>query len=139
MRRAGWLVLMLAPLAGDGCGGPDPPPAGTGAREAAVAFLEAVSARDWPAAHERLTPEARGLESAAAFGRRADAYRRGWGFEPAGVRVRACEEHGDSAIAHLTVVGRKPSEQFREALALRRAGGAWTVTPPAALTRSPAR
>src|SRR5690242_7631423 len=98
-----WLLAAVVVGAVGGCGrAPAPAPAGTGAREAAQAFYDAVVRQDWPAAHALLDP---GSQKRHGQGRLAQ-YRRGLGFEPKAAHVRACEERGDDAVAHVTLSGR---------------------------------
>ena len=55
MSRRSWLMAGLAALAA-GCGDGAPPAAGTGAREAVVAFYRAVAHQEWDAAYALLDP-----------------------------------------------------------------------------------
>jgi hypothetical protein len=110
-----------------GCGRAPAPPSGTGAREAAVGYLHALSKKDWPGAYAALHRESRGRYSLEQFGRLARNYRDHLGFEPSAVRVRACEEQGDRAIAHMVWTGRG---QYKDAVELRREGEGWGVVLP---------
>ena len=117
-----WAAVLAA-----GCSGASGP-AGTGAANAARAYGEALVRRDWRAAYAALHPDIRARCGPEEFARRADHYRRGLGFEPDEVRVRACEERGAEAVAHVLLVGK--GRTFREALTLRRAGDDWGVVLP---------
>jgi hypothetical protein len=116
-----------------GCGRDPSPPAGTGAREAALEFFEALSQKEWSRAYALLHPQSRGRHSLEQFRRLAQNYRGGLGFEPSAVNVRACEEQGDQAIAHVAWTGRTLSRQrnYRDAVQLLRDHGEWGVVLPA--------
>jgi hypothetical protein len=128
-RRRRWLVYLVA-LGLLGCGAA--PLAGTGAREAAQAYFEALIRRDWPTAYTLLHPESRRRLTADEFAGLAAAYRRRLGFEPEEVRIRACEEHGQDATAHVVIAGRLPRSprHFKDALTLKRDDGLWKVVLP---------
>ena len=104
-----------------GCGGP-PAPAGTGAREAAADYFEALARRDWPAAHDKLAPESRQRFGREVFAGKAQAYRKALGFDLAKVHLRSCEEQGDRAVAHLTLADAADTRKnsYRESVVLRR-------------------
>jgi hypothetical protein len=132
MGRSGKAVglLVLGLLAG--CHREPERPPDTGARDAARTFYEALVRQDWAAAHEALHPDSRSHFPLPHFSALAENYRRGLGFEPHEVRVRACEEQGDEAIAHLVLAGRSgaKSRSFRDAVKVRRSGAAWLVVLP---------
>ncbi len=109
-----------------GCGGPSPP-AGTGAREAAEAYYDALLRRDWSAAYDRLHPESRARWGLARFTKLAEQVRGNVGFEPERVRVRSCEERGDEAVAHVVWLGRG---RYEDGVTLRRTDGGWGVVLP---------
>lgn len=134
-----WAVIGLAALtACAGCRSGATPPAGTGARAVARAYFEALAGQDWPRAYALLAAESRERVGAEAFARSAAEYRRGLGFEPAGVHVTACEERGDEAIAHVTLNGKGPHRsRFKDAVAVRRTDGSWAVVLPADFGRRP--
>jgi hypothetical protein len=128
--RWAWTVLALGVLAGCGRGPAQSPD--TGAADAARGYYEAVLRQDWARAYAALGPEARARWSAAEFTRRARAYRRKIGFDPEAVRVRACEEDGPKAIAHVLITGRAGGRQrvYKDAITLRQSGIAWGVVLP---------
>src|SRR5947207_14629587 len=72
--------------------------AGTGAEEAAVAFFEAVRAKDWSRAYASLHPESKTRCNANQFAALATAYHHNLAFTWETVRVRSCEEHGNEAL-----------------------------------------
>jgi len=90
-----------------------------------------VTRRDWPAAYARVSPEARKAWPLAEFARRGDAHRLKFGFEPAGVHVRTCEERGDEATARIDDSGSAAGRHhFKDAVVLRRLDGGWRVALP---------
>lgn len=125
------LVLILAG-APAGCKSPTPPETGTGAREAARGYYEALARMDWEAAYASLESDSRGRYRRDEFARLAAEYRRKLGFDPRGVTVRACEEQGDAAIAHVVLTGAAPAgrKSFRDGISLRREGTTWGVKLP---------
>jgi hypothetical protein len=127
-----WAVGVVAAGLVLGCGREPAPEAGTGAREAAQAYFEALLQKDWPRAYAGLCRDGRGRVGAEEFGRLAENYRGRLGFEPRAVHVRACEEQGDRAVAHVAWTGpgaarRRP---YRDAVELRRDNGEWGVVLP---------
>src|SRR5262245_56875556 len=129
VRSALWLVVTLLAL---GCGQAPPPAAGTGAREVVKGFYEAVAREDWPAAYAALHPDGRKRLGQQAFTRLAGRYRHDLGLEPREVFVRSCEEHGDEAVAHITLAGRAGSRhgQFRDSVTARRGPDGWGIVLP---------
>ena len=130
-RCFGAWVALAAALAAGCAGAPERPP-GTGAKEAARGYYEALVRRDWAAAHAALHPDTRARCGREEFTRLARGYRRGLGFEPQGVRLRSCEERGGQAVAHVVLAGQAGGKQrsFRDALLLRKAGAGWGVILP---------
>jgi len=114
---------MLAVVALVGCGR-TPEQTGTGAREAAQAYYDALIRQDWPQAYAVLQSESKKQCSQEQFTRLAKQYRANLGFEPTTVHIRACEENGSDAIAHVTIGGPK---QFRDAVSVRKDGDAWRI------------
>ena len=111
-----------------GCRAAPNPAPGTGAKEAAQAFAEAIVAKDWPRAYALLSAESNGKIGADQFVWLAQQYRAGLGFEPFTAHVTACEEHGREAIAHVTLTGKGPHRsRFKDALTLRSVGADWGV------------
>jgi hypothetical protein len=103
----------------------------------ALAFEEAIIAKDWPRAFGLLAPESKERSSSDQFARLAQRYRAGLGFEPATTHVAACEEHGEEAIAHVTITGKGPHRgRFKDDLHLRRTGQEWGVVVSATFGRS---
>jgi hypothetical protein len=125
-----WVTLAAA-LA-SGCGGDAEPAPGTGAREAARGYYEALVRRDWAAARAALHFDSRARCGPEEFARRAGAYRQRIGFEPQEVRLRSCEEQGGQAIAHVVLTGHAGGKQrsFRDAVTLRKVGSGWGVVLP---------
>jgi len=140
--RRGGIGALLA-LAVVGCDRPPPPaPPDTGSRAAAQGFFAAIIRQDWSSAHAALQEEDRRRLSPERFAALARQYRQGLGIEPQGVHLRACEERGDEAIAHVTLTGRKPDGRqghFRDAISLRRAESGWVVVLPANFGQPPSQ
>jgi hypothetical protein len=125
-----WMATATTLLAG--CGSAPEPPTGTGAREVARGYYDALVRQDWAAAHAALHPETRARYGPEEFARLARVYRRTIGYEPQQVRVRSCEERGAEAVAHVVLAGQSGGKQrsFRDAVQLRKAGAAWGVVLP---------
>lgn len=127
-RHGGCLLALL--LAGCG-GGPAAPPL-SASGSVAQDYYGALVRKDWPAAYTTLHPDSRAKMSADQFTRKAEVYRRQLGFEPQQVAVRACEEHGAEAMAHVVVKGDGAGRQrsFKDAIVLRQDGTGWGVVLP---------
>jgi hypothetical protein len=82
-------------------------------------------------------PDSRRRCGPEQFAHLAQTYRRGLGFEPEAVRVRACDEQGDEAIAHVVLTGqvRAGPRHYNDALTLRRDGDQWRVVLPPRFTQ----
>jgi hypothetical protein len=116
-----------------GCqGGGEPAAPDTGAKDAAVAWFTALANGDDAAARAMLDGEGKPVP-ADAFARRVQAWRQKLGYRVDRVHVQTCEEHGDSATAHVVLIGKSAghSRRFEDALVLRRRDGKWLVPPPA--------
>jgi hypothetical protein len=131
MTRRALLVFGMLLGGAAGCS-TAPPRTDTGARQSVRTFYEALVRQDWPAAHAALDPGSRQRLNLEQFARLAQGYRRHLGFEPEAVQVRACEEHGSEAIAHLVLTGHAASSarSYKDAVTLRRDGDAWGVVLP---------
>jgi hypothetical protein len=140
MRSSRWCWAVVLVVAGGclGCGQESPSPAGTGAREAALGYFEALAQKEWAQTYAKLHSQSRGRYSLEQFNRLAQSYRGGLGFEPSAVYVRACEEQGSKAIAHAVWTGQSASRlrQYKDAVELRREGGTWGIVLPANFGRS---
>jgi hypothetical protein len=114
-----------------GCDKATEPPAGTGAREAAQSYGEAVCRQDWSQAYAVLHPDSRKNLDEDQFAYLAAAYHTGIGFHPTEVRVRSCEEQSNRAIAHLVFLSDSPARQrFKETLLLQKSSAGWGVVLP---------
>jgi hypothetical protein len=104
-------------------------PGGSGAEQAVLRYYEAIIRQDWPAAYAALHPDSRKRWSSEQFTQSAQHYRRNLGFEPDGVRIRACEEHATEAVAHVVLTGRTDSgrKYHKDAVTLRPSGSDWGV------------
>jgi hypothetical protein len=124
--RRTWPLLLVGVV---GCHHGPPAPVGTGAEATARQFYEAIGREDWSAAYNALHPETQRCWSAEQFARLVRAYRAGLGFEPSAVRVWACEEDGDQAVAHVIISGppRTHGRRYKNAAELRRQGESWCI------------
>ena len=123
---------LLAVLVLAGCTPTPTAPAGTGAREASRDFYAALVRQDWEGAYRLLHADSRARCGREQFTQLAQGYRRGLGLEPEEVRVWACEEQGDRAIAHVAITGLSQSRrrEYKDAVTLRRDGQGWGVVLP---------
>jgi hypothetical protein len=123
-----WAGLLLLAALG-GCSRQSPPSAGTGAKEAAQEYYEAMIRRDWQQAHASLDPESRKHCTLEQFTRLADSYRRHLGFEPEEVHIQSCEEKGPEATAHVVLTGRSSSRsvRYRDGIPLRQTAEGWRI------------
>jgi hypothetical protein len=124
-------VLLLAGVAG--CGRSPGETAGTGAKEAAQGYYEALLRQDWAEAYGFLHADTRDRCSVEQFRRLADNYRRALGFEPQAVRLQTCDEKGSEAVARVAFTGQTKGRErrHRDAITLRRDGEKWGVILPA--------
>lgn len=134
--RPAYVVAFLIPVA---CTSSPPAPPGTGAKEAAAAFFEAIGRKDWGGAYERLHPESRKSADRTTFERRAATYVRQLKFDLSKVHVRACDEQGDRAVVHLMLGdggGSSRKHNFRESIQLQRGPEGWLVMLPTKFGRN---
>ena len=124
-----WL-LVGSTLAG--CGGLREEPAGTGAKECVESYYDALVRKDWPAAYACLDANSQKHCTPQHFSELAQSYRRKLGFEPEAAQVRACEERGTEATAHVVVTGRAAtvSRRYKDTVMLRRNDEWRVVLPP---------
>jgi hypothetical protein len=133
--RPCWLIPAVFLL---GCSSGEPTPADTGSREAVRSFYSALMQKDDVGAYDLLHPDEKARLPRATFARLAANYRRGLGFEPTAVHIRACEEQGAQAKAHVVLSGHQASRrrQYRDALTLRRGPEGWGIVLPRTFGRS---
>ena len=115
-----------------GCGQlPEESPA-TGAKECVLGFYAALIQKDWTRAYTFLDPQSQKRYSSQQFSRLAQNYRTSLGFDPERVQVRACEERGAEATAHVVLSGRAATHhrRYKDAITLRRSDD-WRVVLPA--------
>lgn len=118
------LGLLLAFVVG--CSGSERP-TGSGAKEAALAYYDALIHKDFTSAYDVVD----GKVTRQAFEQFARRYLRGIGFEPSSVVVRACEERDDEATVHVFLRGRsKHARPYKDAVVLRKNDGNWKVVMP---------
>ena len=85
--------------------------------------------QDWDKAYAVLDAESQTRCNAEQFARLAQNHRANLGFEPTGVQIRACDEQGDLATAHLVLTNGASAKgrRYREAITLRRSEEGWRV------------
>lgn len=125
MRRL-WLA---AAVFAAGCGGGSPARPDTGSRDAAAEFFGGLAAGDPARAYDALDPDSRRRVPADRFAGLARAYTRNLGFPAEKVVVRACEERGDDATAHVALTGHAGGQfkRYEDGATLRRRDGRWGV------------
>jgi hypothetical protein len=129
----GWTWVSVVFVVGVvGCGERPARPSGTGAREVAQGYHEALLRQDWAGAYRLLHADSRARCGLEQFARLAENHRRAFGFEPESVRLRSCDEKGTEAVARVAFAGRVAGRQrlFKDAVALRRDGETWCVVLP---------
>ena len=123
-----WSLPLVALAALVGCN-KSPTPAGKGAQETAKKFYEAFVRKDLAHAYALLDPASRNHYSEQQFKDLAHRQLDAWGFEPRKVYVRACEEHGTEAVAHIVVTcqAASPQQFYKDAVVLRRDVSGWGI------------
>jgi hypothetical protein len=124
-----WLLIGSVLI---GCSPRPEVPSGTGARECAQNYYQALVHRDWSAAYAVLDTDSRKRWRQAQYSQLAQDYCRELGFEPQAVYVRACEERDTEATAHVVLTGRSGArdQRHKDALLLRRGNDGWRVVVP---------
>jgi hypothetical protein len=114
---------------------------GTGAKECAQGFYEAIVRQDWANAYATLDPETKKRWKSEQFTQLAKNYRSSLGFEPEAVHIRACDEQNADATAHIVLTGRTTTQDRRhnDAVALRRTEDGWRIVLPESFGRSKKR
>lgn len=130
MGRLSALSILIGLAAG--CGQPPSEPSDTGSRKIVQDFYEAVIKKDWDRAHGTLDADSQAKVPRGQFAGLAESYCSRLGFEPAEVHIRACEERGSEATAHVTLTGRsgKQTHRYRDGLIVRQERGIWRVVLP---------
>jgi hypothetical protein len=125
-----WGLLVAGILLG--CSPSPEESSGTGAKECVQEFYEALIQQDWPRAYAVLDPQAQKRLGSLQFNRLGLAYRNSLGFEPQAIHVRACEERGTEATAHVVLTGRtiKQEHRYKDAITLRQGEQGWRVQLP---------
>src|SRR5262249_10985172 len=128
------LVMLILCGASAGCRSSAPErPKGTGARESVQKYFDALAQQDWDTAYAQLHGDTQKLMDRPAFERQGHAYFKRFGFQPAHVFIRSCDEQDDKATAHINLSETKGSTQnrYREAVVLKRAATGWGIVLPA--------
>ena len=125
-----WIVWVAGVMMG--CDPAPLPPSGTGAREAAQRYCDALLEKDWPRAYAALHPDSRARYSASRFARLAERYCRELGFEPEPARIRFCQEQGTRTVAHIVWKGQKAAHEhfYKEVIILHSTPAGWGVVLP---------
>jgi hypothetical protein len=127
-----WLFGLLAGSLLIGCSRSPEQPPGTGAKECAQLFYEAVIGQDWPKAYATLDLQSQKRCSSQQFSRLGQGYRSGLGFDADAVQVWACDERGAEATAHVVLTGRAATKghRYKDAVTLRRSDEGWRIVLP---------
>jgi hypothetical protein len=127
-----WALSLLVGSLLTGCSRVQEDAPGTGAKERALTYFEALIHKDWPRAHGSLDPQSQQRCNSQQFTRLAKSYRDQLGFEPEAVQVWACEERGGEATVHVVLTGHTGDHHRRhkDALTLRRNDDWGVVLPP---------
>jgi hypothetical protein len=139
MGRLGcWIWVPLAAMFLFGCDRGPQKPQGTGAEECAQEYFEALMRRDWARAYSSLDATSQKQCNLSQFSQLAQSFCNSLGFEPSSVHVRACEEHGNEATAHVALLGQSASQgrRSREAVTLVQGTDGWRVLLPQNFGRS---
>jgi hypothetical protein len=126
------LCVLLAGTLLTGCNDSPEQAPGTGAKECAQAYYEALTLHDWSKAYATLDPESRDRCGQQRFNGLAERYLNGLGFELDAVHVRACEERGTKATAHVVLTGRAGADKhrYKDAITLHLGDDGWRVVLP---------
>ncbi len=131
LRFATWAVFLVGPFL-IGCGPVSDEQKDTGAKQCVQNYFQAIVDQDWSKAYVALDESSQKRWNVKQFAELAQIYRRGLGFEPKQVFIRACEEQGVEATAHVVLTGPATAKDGRskEALVLRRSETGWRVVLP---------
>ncbi len=137
LRLATWAVFLMGPLL-IGCGHVSNEQKRSGAKECVQIYFQAIVNQDWSKAYAALDESSQRRWNATQFAELARKYRREIGFEPEQLFIRACEEQGVEATAHVVLTGPSTAKNGRskEALMLRRSETGWHVVLPATFGRT---
>jgi hypothetical protein len=126
-----WHVILVGSFL-FGCGPVSEDHKGTGAKHCAQNYFQAIVDQDWSKAYAALNESSQRRWNAKQFAELARKYRRDIGFEPDQVFIRACEEQGSEATAHVVLTGPSTAKDGRskDALVLRRSETGWRVVLP---------
>jgi hypothetical protein len=133
-----WIWTLLVAVSLIGCGAVPEEPPGTGAKECVQGYFEALIQQDWPKAYAALDPQSQGRCNQQQFSQLARNYRSSLGFEPKTILLRACEERGTQATAHVVLTGRTTTQErrYKDAVTLRRGDTGWHVVLPSNFGRA---
>jgi hypothetical protein len=137
LRLATWAVFLVGPLL-IGCGHVSNEQKRTGAKQCVQNYFQAIVDEDWSKAYSALDESSQRRWNATQFAELARKYRRDLGFDPKQVFIRACEEQGAEATAHVVLTGLSTAKDGRskDALVLRRSETGWRVVLPTTYGRA---
>ena len=125
---AGLLLLLILM----GCNPSIKRPPGSGAREAAQSYYEAILQKDWPGAYAALDSSSRTRLTVSQYTRLGENYRRNLGFEPESIAIRAWDEQGNAATVHVIWTGTalNKTHHFKDAIRLQLSEEGWRIVLP---------
>lgn len=115
-----------------GCSPRSATPTSTGAESTVRSYYKALLRNDWHQAYAVLHRDSRQQFTQEQFALKAQAYLKNINFEPHEVRIRSCEEQGNRALAHVSLVGTAAGKQrtYQDGITLRQDQSAWGVVLP---------
>ena len=129
------MVILAIGTAPTGCGS-KAAPVDTGAREVVQGYFEAVLKQDCDLAHGLLDADSQRRFPRPNFAALVKKYGE-LGFEPQSIKIRSCDEQGDRAIAHVSLIGKSAGKErrYRDAVSMQKTESGWRVILPKNLDR----
>ena len=131
-------VLLVGSFLVAGCGPSHVEPADTGARQCVQEYYQSLVEKNWQGAYALLDSTNQKRWTPQQFARLAQGYFGALQFEPRAVHVRACEERGAEATAHVVLTGQTASgaHRHKDAVRMRRGATGWRVVLPPSFGRT---